>query len=252
MATITLKDILGSDNIAASRLDISKNFKTIQESLNTFEGYLNTSANGDVSVGNIKINIGANAVIDPLFKLEASGVIDGNLDIGGNLNVIGSTSFTNLNLGTSGNVNFTLTDVVYIDKKLGAPTIIDASTGGGVYDLDPAGVRAIALNFGSLSGNSGSSVVRMAPGVVGQLVYLTIYNHGDPTDANSGIYFHKTGMDPNYDSGTNTPYNGGAGIPTAVGFTGATLPEFKTKWIELVYQSTGWRVYNAHPQLLGI
>ena len=43
MATITITEILGNDNIAGSRVTINDNFKKVANAINTLETYLDTS-----------------------------------------------------------------------------------------------------------------------------------------------------------------------------------------------------------------
>jgi len=275
MATITLKDILGTDNVASSRLDVAQNFQTVQNALNTLEQFLNTTpAGGDIGIGNIKVNIGANAVTDVLFDLEASGTVDGNFSVSGDLTVSGAISLSGnisatnkllitgagaspeFTLGGAGVVPFTLQDVVFIDTKIGAPDSYDptAETVGGTgrHEYDPTEKRGVTLDYTPLASNVGASVIQLAAGVIGQRLYVTVSDHGDPADTDSGIYFADANFNAKYDVlGSVSTYNGNS-TNVSIGFTGTTANEFRRQWVELVYKATGWEVYNAHPDVVGL
>lgn len=275
MATITLKDILGTDNVASSRLDIAQNFQTVQNSINTLEQFLNTTpAGGDLGIGNVKINLGANDVSDVLFDLEASGTVDGNFTVSGDFTVSGAVGLSGdistankllvtgagaspeLTIGAAGVVPFRLQDVVFIDTKVGAPAsytpTAETIPGSGRHEFATADLRAVTLDYTGLASNVGASVIQLDAGVVGQRLYVTVSDHGDPADTNSGIYFADANFNAKYDLlGSITTYNGST-TAVSVGFTGTSANQFRRQWIELIYKGTGWEVYNAHPDTAGI
>lgn len=275
MATITLKDILGTDNVASSRLDISQNFQTIENAINTLESFLNTTpAGADLGVGNIKVNIGANAVTDVLFDLEASGTVDGNFTVSGDLTVSGAISLpgditaTNkliitgagaspeFTVGSGGVVPFKLEDIVLLDSKVGAPDLYDPTSetigGTGRHELATANRRGIALDYTALASNVGASVIQLDAGTIGQRLHVTISDHGDPADANATIYFADANFNAKYDQlGSVSTYNGNS-TNASIGIDGSNVNTFRRQWVELVYKATGWEVYNAHPDVLGL
>jgi len=57
MATITITEILGGDNIAASRVVLNNNFTLLQNAINTLETRLNTSyvPGGSLNVGDVQV-----------------------------------------------------------------------------------------------------------------------------------------------------------------------------------------------------
>ena len=84
MATVTITEILGGDNIAASRIVINNNFTILQNAVNTLETRLNTSyvPGGSLNIGDVQILKYNRAVTQNIFLLQGSGQIDGNLSLG--------------------------------------------------------------------------------------------------------------------------------------------------------------------------
>lgn len=88
MAQYTIQDILGSDNVAASRAVIQSNAKLLCDGLNKIETFLNTSPNGGtLNIGNILVKKYSSPVTDEIFRIEASGRVEGSLTIIKTLNV---------------------------------------------------------------------------------------------------------------------------------------------------------------------
>ena len=97
MATVTITEILGGDNIAASRIVLNNNFSLLQNAINTIETRLNTSyvPGGSLNVGDVQVLKYNRAVTQNIFLLQASGQIDGNLSLGTptNNSTLGVTGF---------------------------------------------------------------------------------------------------------------------------------------------------------------
>lgn len=89
MATITLTEILGGDNIAGSRITINDNFKRVANSINTLESRLDTSftPGGSLNVGNALILKYTNPTSAQIFTCEATGLFQGGLNVLLNLGV---------------------------------------------------------------------------------------------------------------------------------------------------------------------
>jgi hypothetical protein len=89
MATITITEILGSDNIAGSRPTINDNFKKVAAAINTLETYLDTSfvPGGALNVGSALVKRYTRPITDQIFTCEATGLFGGNLNIGQDLGV---------------------------------------------------------------------------------------------------------------------------------------------------------------------
>lgn len=83
MATITLTEILGGDNIAGSRITLNDNFKRVANSINTLETRLDTSftPGGSLNVGNAIIFKYTNPTSAQIFTCEATGLFQGNLNV---------------------------------------------------------------------------------------------------------------------------------------------------------------------------
>ena len=107
MATITLTEILGGDNIAGSRLTINDNFKRVSNAINTLETRLDTSytPGGALNVGNAIIKKYTNAATQQIFTCEATGLFQGNLNVSLGLGVTQSIA-AGLDLNVSRNITF--------------------------------------------------------------------------------------------------------------------------------------------------
>jgi hypothetical protein len=89
MATITITEILGSDNIAGSRPTINDNFKKVAAAINTLETYLDTSfvPGAALNVGSALVKRYTRPITDQIFTCEATGLFNGNLNVGQDLGV---------------------------------------------------------------------------------------------------------------------------------------------------------------------
>lgn len=107
MATITLTEILGGDNIAGSRVTINDNFKRTANAINTIETRLDTSftPGGSLNVGNALILKYTNPTSAQIFTCEATGLFQGGLNVLLNLGVIQSADI-GLNLTAHKDINF--------------------------------------------------------------------------------------------------------------------------------------------------
>lgn len=107
MATITITEILGSDNIAGSRPTINDNFKKVAAAINTLETYLDTSfvPGGALNVGSALVKKYTRPITDQIFTCEATGLFNGNLNVGQDLGI--TRDFTvGRNQTVHGNITF--------------------------------------------------------------------------------------------------------------------------------------------------
>lgn len=181
MATISIKDILGTDNVSASRLTQNSNFKILADGVNKLETFLNTTpAGGELKIRNIKLLQGSNPLTYIGFECETSAKVNGNLTVAGllsstgNISTSGALSATgNTTLGipaatTIGTTEFVIaTDKnkivrgIDVDERVLSTgiKINDPSTVGVasvVYDanlnattIDPAGLRYLNIDLSS-------------------------------------------------------------------------------------------------------
>jgi hypothetical protein len=105
MATITITEILGSDNLAGSRITINNNFKTLQNAVNTLEQRLNTSFSpgGSLDIGDIVVKKYTRPTSAVIFTVQASGLIQGDFSIVGATTTTGSVTIGQ-QLNVAGNV----------------------------------------------------------------------------------------------------------------------------------------------------
>jgi hypothetical protein len=289
MATINLIDLLGTDNVALSRTDINKNFQTVENSINTLEGFLDTTpAGGTLSIGSIAYTLGANPIATVLSNNAGSALIQGNLTINQDLTVTGATAFgadisvankllvtgaggtAGIVVGDAGPVPITLRLGTYFLDESIAAAIADASvteenTGlltSSIHDIATAGLSAILLDYSLIAtAVNKASVIRLPAGVVGQKLMINILAHGDPAGTNPTIWIHAANMNSMYNT-ANSGADLAAGaaydnvntltIPVALGITGTTSEDYQRKNIELIYKSTGWEVFQSHPSIDGL
>ena len=102
---ITLQTILATNSFSASRIIINNNFNAIKTSIDSMEGYLNSST-GALSATSGYIERGSNPTSTTLFTCEASGIFGGNLSIGG------STGLTTTSLTVTNGLTVTGGDVL--------------------------------------------------------------------------------------------------------------------------------------------
>jgi len=280
MATISLIDLLGTDNVAVSRTDINKNFQTVENAVNTLETYLNTTpAGGALSIGSTTLTLGANPIGTNLLVNQGSASIAGNLSVGLNLSLTGTANITananidgaltltgsgitpGLTVGSAAIVPFRLQNVIFVETQLATetPTSVEVETvvGTGIYEIDITNKRKILLNYSSslaLADATSANFVRLTgTPIQGQKVWIGIHEVGNPT-AISNIYIDLTGFNAKYDALTGiTPFNATAGATNAaVGFTGTTNNEFRRQWVEVLYDGATWEVIGAHPNVQGL
>lgn len=89
MATITITEILGTDNIAGSRTTINDNFKKLAGAINSIETYLDTSfvPGAALNVGSALVKKYTRPITDQIFTCEATGLFGGNLNVGQDLGI---------------------------------------------------------------------------------------------------------------------------------------------------------------------
>lgn len=161
MATINLTEILGSDNIAGSRITINDNFKKLANSVNTFETYLDTafSPGGSLNIGNFLAKRYTNPTSTNIFVCEASGRFDGNLTVSGTLATSGAATFSNnVTLGTTG--VFTIGVPVTQSSGFTNPQFASSTWTINLQQIGTSG--ATARSIGATAGFANVSVVRLS------------------------------------------------------------------------------------------
>jgi hypothetical protein len=128
MATVTITEILGSDNIAGSRITINSNFSNLATAINNLETRLDTSytPGGSLNVGNALIKKYTNPVTAQIFTCEATGLFQGNLNVSKSISITEALS-VGTNMTVSGNV-------VFDDAATGSGTMVSELP----FDLDAA------------------------------------------------------------------------------------------------------------------
>ena len=231
---ITLQTILATNSFSASRIIINNNFNAIKTSIDSMEGYLNSST-GALSATSGYIERGSNPTSTTLFTCEASGIFGGNLSIGG------STGLTTTSLTVTNGLTVTGGDVLLSNasrklevsgKMVMDSEIVFKDYGDSFLDAadeasyDPAnvstisgthkeaiisvvGIHSILLDFSTYDTVAGKIVKSFSlptGNTVGQTLEIVV-----KTVAISGIYMEKTnvanltGLQKVYF--TNSPYD---------------------------------------------
>lgn len=246
MATITIQEMLGSDNVALSRSVINSNFNIVKDAVNTIENYLNTSpVGGELTIGKITISIGSNTVTDVNFISETSARIEGNLQVLKSITIEEACNLNN-NLIVKNNttiernnstinylvvqtrttfedvINIDIDDtIITVDEAIAAPIDVkdygtSTKQGKNVLNIDLLG-----------AGTETTPVLQIGDGDVGQLLFVRFPVAPVGTDT---YELDNSNFDPIYTSG--------------VKFTGTGEVMKKTS-VLLSYTSVGWFVLNV-------
>lgn len=266
MSSITLKRLLGTENVGGSRSVINSNSEITENSINLIKGYIDTDiAGGKLTIGDVAIPIGANAVSDVLFSLAASGTVTGNFSVGGNLDVTSATTWTGVSLfknsvtldgsGASGNAAFQLglngaVAIEHLDGKFAEPQL--ATTAVQVPNAlsfnAAAPTRALLLDYTSWGATGAQSTIILPNGTtIGQKLFIRA-SIVDATlvgaDNSHGIIID--GLFTNdwltYSIGGTKPLH----------IKGATVEDIQRQWISLYWTAGGWSVENAHPEIFNL
>jgi hypothetical protein len=172
MATVSITEILGSDNIAGSRVTINSNFSILATAINKIETNVDTSftPGGKLTVGSSLIKKYTNPVTSQIFTCEASGLFSGNLtvskiltvtessSIGTDLTVAGNVTFDN---SASGTGSFVCNLPLEIDAPIVSPQL-DGQSGSDAMFVNPQDLaQSPSATVRGLSGLTGVSVIRL-------------------------------------------------------------------------------------------
>lgn len=262
MATVTITEILGGDNIAASRIILNNNFTLLQNSINTLETRLNTSyvPGGSLNVGDVQVLRYNRAASVNLFLCQGSAQIDGNLNLGTptNSSTLGLTGAATISstLTVDGAVTFNNTantdtfinDLQYIgndsetNEQWSAANskslAVNVQVAVGVLPIIDT-VRVMHLDVSTATTANVLTLPAVGTVNAGQIVSLVF-----DTNAPSNLTFeldNATNFDPAFDNtaiGSNIILNTTLNSQTDAKFTGI--------WIDLVAGANGWKVIGAH------
>jgi len=199
MTHISIQEILGSDNVAASRSVINSNNKVFADSVNKIYSHLDVfNAGGKLEVANVLISRLNNTIdINHLaFKVEASAEILGKLVIGNELIISGKNGLS------IGNGPLNINGVLNIEKSIEGTTVGTSNISSRLMINDLLALKVTDIVVTMLPSNrhinvsgdatdSGKSFIKiiwdksvkqvvLRPGVEGQI--LIINNGGDPAE----------------------------------------------------------------------
>jgi hypothetical protein len=273
MATITITEILGTDNIAGSRPTINDNFKKVAAAINTLETYLDTSfvPGAALNVGSALVKKYTRPITDQIFTCEATGLFGGNLNVGQDLGItrdftVGRHQTIHGNVtfdGTVGvnsiftssipfqqdssiispqlNAGLTTNSLVVDTQALTAPTTTSVTRNIPTTTSFPkvSVIRLSWLNFTNTGTNNCTTVqlpiVTDANVKAGQIITLLV--DAVPVTSTAGIDFElsTTNLDASY---TSVKFNND---PTVLN----NDPRIRQAAITLYADLTGWRILNS-------
>jgi hypothetical protein len=284
MATVTITEILGGDNIAASRIVINNNFTLLQNAINTLETRLNTSyvPGGSLNVGDAQILKYNRPVTQNIFLVQASAQIDGNLSLGTPTNnaTLGITGFLTVSedltvaddvtFSNTGSNNFftnnlsTVTNDSEADLQLygivSGKNPVFASQTATILPITP-NTRVLYLDVSAYTGIAPNNVDAWTlPSVAsvtnGQKVIIRFNNAFSAAGTSTALFElnNLTNFDPAFNNATllaaGSTASGNIVLNTTVAPDATSADQrFKGIWIELVAASTGWRVIGSHPDV---
>jgi hypothetical protein len=284
MATVTITEILGGDNIAASRIVINNNFTLLQNAINTLETRLNTSyvPGGSLNVGDAQILKYNRPVTQNIFLVQASAQIDGNLSLGTPTNnaTLGITGFLTVSedltvaddvtFSNTGSNNVFTNNLSTVTNDSDADTQLYSVTAKNPVFLSQSATllpitvntRVLYLNVAAYTGVAPNNVaawtlpaVGSANVVNGQKVIIR-FDNAFSAAGTAGTVFeldNTTNFDPAFNNAAVTTTSGNIELNSNINPDVTTGDErFKGIWIELVAASTGWRVVGAHTDVLYI
>ena len=279
MATVTITEILGGDNIAASRIVINNNFSLLQNAVNTLETRLNTSyvPGGSLNVGDAQVLKYSRPITQNIFLVQASAQIDGNLSLGTptnnstlaitgfvtvsqDLTVADDVAFTNV--GSNNNFNNslpTITDDAEADLQMyttSAKNPVFLSQSAAILPITLA-TRVLWIDLAAYTGVVPFNIAAWSlPSVASPTVRLgqkIIIRFVPNTHAGPNYVQFSLNNATNFDTAFNfTSVSSPAGSNIILNATLQGNPALATNlgffgiWIELVAAVSGWRVIGAH------
>ena len=273
MATITITEILGTDNIAGSRPTINDNFKKVAAAINTLETYLDTSfvPGAALNVGSALVKKYTRPITDQIFTCEATGLFGGNLNVGQDLGVsknftvgIHQTVHGNLTLdGTYGvnsiftssipfsqdsalispqlNAGLTTNSLVIDTQALTAPTTTSATRIITTTTSFPK-VSVIRLSWANFTGAGSNNCTAVdLPAVsdgnvkAGQIITLLVDAPAPTGTTGVDLELSVTNLDSAY---TSVKFNNDPSVA-------ADDTRIRQAAITLYADNTGWRILNS-------
>lgn len=226
--SLNIKEILGTDNISASRFTINENFKVIENLLVNINSLVDTSSSGGaISVSKININSvnddtlvckgGVNFKktlnIDGELTVNSKSTLK-NLDVTGDIN-INPTLASDIKIGTLQNkVNINHINGMSIDERFSkeSESITSVTT-----SINIEGKYLIKLDCSTIPSDASSIITFTGTPVTGQKLYIYI-----PTPATGNCTYI---------------------FPNIAKLTG-TQDQVRKSWLEIIYVDGNWRVIS--------
>ena len=272
MATVTITEILGGDNIAASRIVLNNNFSLLQNAINTIETRLNTSyvPGGSLNVGDVQVLKYNRAVTQNIFLLQASGQIDGNLSLGTptNNSTLGVTGFLTVSrdltvnrivgfTNTPGNLTFTnslrnIEDDSYAHTQWYAGTtkspVVNIQTVLGILPVTKS-TRVMHLDASAVTATNNILVLPTYTTLNNGQIFTLVFD----TPSLSNLTYeidNSTNWDPAFDNSALSTLSGNIVLNNT--FNSLSDARFKGIWIDIAVGTFGYKVIGAHTDVVYI
>lgn len=236
MSQITIQEILGTDNVGASRSVMMSNFKLLGDAINKVTSFLDTDPNGgELSIAKIDVKrLSTIPINTEIFTVGASANIKGDLKIGCNVSIIGNnnqiaglTVTNSFNIGTPVD-NVALENITRFAKGTSFEDLLLLNTvvvdGSSIIEVKQEtnnslnGLNSIAIGW---SASMTSAII--GDGIKNQLLVVTVAN---TSDLPSAFKLCHNNLD-------------------IITITGLTAENFKKTTITLLFNGTNWNVIGC-------
>lgn len=236
MSQITIQEILGTDNVGASRSVMMSNFKLLGDAINKVTSFLDTDPNGgELSIAKIDVKrLSTIPINTEIFTVGASANIKGNLKIGGNVSIIGNnnqiaglTVTNSFNIGTPVD-NGALENITRFAKGTSFEDLLLLNTvvvdGSSIIEVKQGPNNSLnGLNSIAIGWSTSMTSAIIGDGIKNQLLVVTVAN---TSDLPSVFKLCHNNLD-------------------IITITGLTAENFKKTTITLLFNGTNWNVIGC-------
>lgn len=240
MSQITIQEILGTDNVGASRSVMMSNFKLLGDAINKVTSFLDTDPNGgELSIAKIDVKrLSTIPINTEIFTVGASANIKGDLKIGGDVSIIGNnnqiaglTVTNSFNIGTpvdnvaleNKNITRFAKGTSFEDLLLLNTVVVDGSS---IIEVKSETNNSLnGLNSIAISWSTSMTSAIIGDGIKNQLLVVTVAN---TSDLPSPFKLCHNNLDIDI-----------------ITITGLTAENFKKTTITLLFNGTNWNVIGC-------
>lgn len=241
MSQITIQEILGTDNVGASRSVMMSNFKLLGDAINKVTSFLDTDPNGgELSIAKIDVKrLPTIPINTEIFTVGASANIKGDLKIGGKVSIIGNnneiaglTVTNSFNIGTpddndaleNKNITRFAKGTSFEDLLLLNTVVVVVDDGSSIIEVKQETNNSLkGLNSIAIGWSTPTASAIIGDGIKNQLLVVTVAN---TSDLPSPFKLCHNNLD-------------------IITITGLTAENFKKTTITLLFNGTNWNVIGC-------